>query len=126
LHRIESPASTRAWLVRVTTHAAWRVQRKAPRADLVADVEDQAALDDTEEIGMRRAGSGEARVAVRAALAGPAPRERPAGAPHRPPPPALSGPPAPGAGAGRPGPGQLTPRRAGARIGRARAHDLWC
>ena len=76
LHRIESPASTRAWLVRVATHAAWRVQRKAPRADLVADVEDQAALDDTEETGLRRAGHGEARVAVRTALAGLAPRER--------------------------------------------------
>jgi RNA polymerase sigma factor (sigma-70 family) len=76
LHRIESPASTRAWLVRVTTHAAWRAQRKAPWADPVAAVEDQAALDDTEETGMRRAGHGEARVAVRAALAGLAPRER--------------------------------------------------
>ena len=76
LHRIEEPASTRAWLARVATHAAWRAQRQAPRADLVPDVEDRAALDDTEETGLRRAGHGEARVAVRAALAGLAPGER--------------------------------------------------
>jgi RNA polymerase sigma factor (sigma-70 family) len=76
LHRIESPAATRGWLVRVTTHAAWRAQRKSPGADLVADVEDRAGQDDTEELGLRRAARAEAGAAVRAALAGLAPRER--------------------------------------------------
>jgi RNA polymerase sigma factor (sigma-70 family) len=76
LHRIESPASTRAWLARVTTHAAWRMLRHERRLASLAEVGEQAALDDTEETGLRRAGDGATRAAVRSALAGLAPRDR--------------------------------------------------
>jgi RNA polymerase sigma factor (sigma-70 family) len=52
LHSIKSPASTRAWLVRVTTHAAWRNQRKVAKARRDADLGDRAADDNTEELGL--------------------------------------------------------------------------
>jgi RNA polymerase sigma factor (sigma-70 family) len=52
LDSIRSPAATRAWLVQVTTHAAWRNRRKVLRAPPDADVDERAADDDTAELGL--------------------------------------------------------------------------
>jgi RNA polymerase sigma factor (sigma-70 family) len=52
LDSIRSPASTRAWLVRVTTHAAWRNQRNVAKSAPTADLGERAADDDTEERGL--------------------------------------------------------------------------
>jgi RNA polymerase sigma factor (sigma-70 family) len=53
LDSIRSPASTRAWLVRVTTHAAWRNQRKVVKSVPDAELDEWAAADDTAELGLR-------------------------------------------------------------------------
>jgi RNA polymerase sigma factor (sigma-70 family) len=76
LHRIETPAATRAWLARVTTHTAWRAQRRANRTSPTSDLDDRASTDDTEETGLRHAGDAETRRVVRAALDRLAPPER--------------------------------------------------
>jgi RNA polymerase sigma factor (sigma-70 family) len=52
LDSIRSPAATRAWLVQVTTHAAWRNRRKVLRAPPDAEVDERAADDDTAELGL--------------------------------------------------------------------------
>jgi RNA polymerase sigma factor (sigma-70 family) len=52
LDSIRSPASTRAWLVRVTTHAAWRNRRKVAKSAPDAELDDRAAADDTAELGL--------------------------------------------------------------------------
>jgi RNA polymerase sigma factor (sigma-70 family) len=52
LDTIRSPAATRAWLVQVTTHAAWRNRRKVLRAPPDAEVDERAADDDTAELGL--------------------------------------------------------------------------
>ncbi|HKA82584.1 MAG TPA: sigma-70 family RNA polymerase sigma factor [Acidimicrobiales bacterium] len=52
LHSIRSPAATRAWLVQVTTHAAWRNRRKVLRAAPDAELDERAADDDTAEAGL--------------------------------------------------------------------------
>jgi len=52
LDSIRSPASTRAWLVRVTTHAAWRNQRKVVKSVADAELDERAAADDTAEVGL--------------------------------------------------------------------------
>ena len=54
LDRIREPAATRAWLVRVLTHAAWRAQRTAARAVPTADVGDGCSREDTEEAALHR------------------------------------------------------------------------
>jgi RNA polymerase sigma factor (sigma-70 family) len=51
LDSIRSPAATRAWLVQVTTHAAWRNRRKALREQPDAEV-DERADDDAAELGL--------------------------------------------------------------------------
>lgn len=76
LHRIETPAATRAWLARVTTHTAWRIQRRASRTSPTSDLDERASTDDTEESGLRHAGDAETRRVVRAALSRLAPPER--------------------------------------------------
>ena len=52
LQSIRSPASTHAWLVQVTTHAAWRNRRTVARCAPDANLGEQAADDDTEELGL--------------------------------------------------------------------------
>ena len=52
LDSIRSPAATRAWLVQVTTHAAWRNRRKVVRATPDAELDERAADDDTAELGL--------------------------------------------------------------------------
>jgi DNA-directed RNA polymerase specialized sigma24 family protein len=52
LDSIRSPAATRAWLVQVTTHAAWRNRRKVARAAPDAELDERAADDDTAELGL--------------------------------------------------------------------------
>lgn len=76
LHRIESLTSTRGWLARVTTHAAWRAQRRATRTTPTGEIGEWAASDDTAESGLDRADKDERWRIVRAALARLAPRER--------------------------------------------------
>jgi RNA polymerase sigma factor (sigma-70 family) len=49
---IRSPASTRAWLVRVTTHAAWRNTRRVARSAPDAELDERPAADDTAELGL--------------------------------------------------------------------------
>jgi RNA polymerase sigma factor (sigma-70 family) len=52
LHSIRSPAATRAWLVQVTTRAAWRNRRKVGRVAPEAELDERAADDDTAELGL--------------------------------------------------------------------------
>ena len=52
LHSIRSPAATRAWLVQVTTRAAWRNRRKVVRVAPEAKLDERAADDDTAELGL--------------------------------------------------------------------------
>jgi RNA polymerase sigma factor (sigma-70 family) len=54
LDRIREPAATRAWLVRVLTHTAWRAQSRSARAVPLADVGDGASPEDTEAAALRR------------------------------------------------------------------------
>jgi RNA polymerase sigma factor (sigma-70 family) len=54
LDRIREPAATRAWLVRVLTHTAWRAQSRSARAVPVADVGEGASPEDTEDAALRR------------------------------------------------------------------------
>ena len=70
MHRIQSPESTRAWLVRATTRAAWRVQRRRLDVVLTSQLEERASIDDTEAAGLRRADREATRRAVQAALDG--------------------------------------------------------
>jgi RNA polymerase sigma factor (sigma-70 family) len=74
--QIETPASTPAWLVQVATHAAWRAQRRSGRQTPTADIGEWAAIDDTEEAGVRRAEYDRTRAAVRVALDELTPRDR--------------------------------------------------
>src|SRR5262245_44870786 len=76
IDRIETPASTPAWLVQVATHAAWRAQRRTCRQTPTADVGEWASPDDTEDVGVRRADYERTRAAVQAALDGLAPGDR--------------------------------------------------
>lgn len=76
IDRIETPASTPAWLVQVATHAAWRTQRRNGRQTPTADVGEWASPDDTEDVGIRRADYDRTRTAVQAALDGLAPGDR--------------------------------------------------
>jgi RNA polymerase sigma factor (sigma-70 family) len=68
LHRIHEPVATRAWLVQVVTHTAWRAQSKAARAVPTADIGDSATPDDTEDIALRRVWCEELRARVTPAL----------------------------------------------------------
>jgi len=66
--RISSPAALRAWLVRVTTRASWRLVRRRSRAVPLADVGDRPAVEDTEALGTARAHRAQVATALDSAL----------------------------------------------------------
>jgi RNA polymerase sigma factor (sigma-70 family) len=77
MHQIEVPAATRAWLVRVTTRAAWRARRKQDRSVPIGQTDDLvAAPDDTEERGLRQVDVGTATPHLQAALMDLRPEDR--------------------------------------------------
>lgn len=76
LDRIHEPAATRAWLLRVLTHAAWRARSRAGRAVPTPDIDDGTADDDTEASALRRVGREDARRRLCTALGGLRPADR--------------------------------------------------
>jgi RNA polymerase sigma factor (sigma-70 family) len=69
LDRIESPELLHAWLRRVTTNRAFRVQARTVRLVPGWDAGEQPGTDQTEEVGLRRTGRAETHSAVHEALA---------------------------------------------------------
>jgi RNA polymerase sigma factor (sigma-70 family) len=76
LHRIHEPAATRAWLVQVLTHTAWRAQSRAGRSVPTADVGEGAAHHDTEDAALRRVWCEELRERLTPALRALRPEDR--------------------------------------------------
>lgn len=76
LHRIHEPAATRAWLVQVLTHTAWRAQSRARRAVPTAEVGEGATHQDTEDAAVRRVWCEELRERLTPALRTLRPEDR--------------------------------------------------
>lgn len=76
LERIREPAATRAWLVRVLMHTAWRAQSRAARAVPTAELGDGSSHDDTEDIALHRVWCEDLRARLAPALRALRPEDR--------------------------------------------------